>query len=109
MSENENLVHVTDGDFELQILKSEVPVLVDFWAAWCGPCRTVGPVVEELAGEYVGKVKMAKINVDENNQTPKRYGVRGIPTLMLFKDGQVVDQIVGAVPKSRIEELLSKV
>jgi len=109
MSENENLVHVTDGDFELQILKSEVPVLVDFWAAWCGPCRTVGPVVEELAGEYAGKVKMAKINVDENNQTPKRYGVRGIPTLMLFKDGQVVDQIVGAVPKSRIEELLSKV
>ncbi|MEI7448732.1 MAG: thioredoxin [Desulfomonile sp.] len=109
MSENENLVHVTDGDFELQILKSEVPVLVDFWAAWCGPCRTVGPVVEELASEYAGKVKMAKINVDENNQTPKRYGVRGIPTLMLFKDGQVVDQIVGAVPKSRIEELLSKV
>ena len=109
MSENENLVHVTDGDFELQILKSEVPVLVDFWAAWCGPCRTVGPVVEELAGEYAGTVKMAKINVDENNQTPKRYGVRGIPTLMLFKDGQVVDQIVGAVPKSRIEELLSKV
>ncbi|MBI4966133.1 MAG: thioredoxin [Desulfomonile tiedjei] len=109
MSENENLLHVGDGDFESQILQSDVPALVDFWAAWCGPCRTVGPVVEELAAEYEGKIKVAKLNVDENKQTPAKYGVRGIPTLMLFKDGQVVDQIVGAVPKSRIKELLDKV
>jgi thioredoxin 1 len=106
---NENLLVVTDSDFEDQILKSSVPALVDFWAAWCGPCRQVGPVVEELAGEYVGKVKVAKLNVDENKQTPGKYGVRGIPTLMLFKNGEVVDQIVGAVPKSRIKELLDKV
>jgi len=108
MSENENLLHVNDGDFESQILQSDVPALVDFWAAWCGPCRTVGPVVEELASEYAGKVKVAKLNVDDNKQTPAKYGVRGIPTLMLFKGGQVVDQIVGAVPKSRIKELLDK-
>jgi thioredoxin 1 len=108
MSENENLYHVTDADFEQQILQSDVPALVDFWAAWCGPCRTVGPVVEELAGEYAGKIKIAKLNVDDNKETPSKYGVRGIPTLMLFKDGQVVDQIVGAVPKSRIKELLDK-
>jgi thioredoxin len=109
MSENESLCHVTDGDFEQEILKSDIPALVDFWAAWCGPCRTVGPVVEELAGEYAGKVKIAKLNVDDNKEIPGKYGVRGIPTLMLFKDGQVVDQIVGAQPKSRIQELLNKV
>lgn len=109
MSDNPNLLHVTDGDFDQQILKSDVPALVDFWAAWCGPCRTVGPVVEELAGEYAGKVKIAKMNVDENKATPGKYGIRGIPTLILFKDGQVVDQIVGAVPKSRIKDLLNKV
>lgn len=109
MSDNPNILHVTDTDFEQQILKSDLPALVDFWAAWCGPCRTVGPVVEELAGEYAGKVKVAKMNVDENKFTPGRYGIRGIPTLMLFKDGQVVDQIVGAVPKNRIKDLLNKV
>ncbi|MDQ7782384.1 MAG: thioredoxin [Desulfomonilaceae bacterium] len=109
MAESEHLFTVTDEDFDQEILQSDVPALVDFWAAWCGPCRTVGPVVEELAGEYVGKVKVAKLNVDDNKQTPTKYGVRGIPTLMLFKDGQVVDQIVGAVPKSRIKEILDKV
>ncbi|MGB6064457.1 MAG: thioredoxin [Desulfomonilaceae bacterium] len=108
MSENENLCHVTDGDFDQQILQSDLPALVDFWAAWCGPCRTVGPIVEELADEYRGKVKVAKLDVDNNKQIASKYGVRGIPTLMLFKDGQVVDQIVGAVPKSRIKELLDK-
>ncbi|MEW6137652.1 MAG: thioredoxin [Thermodesulfobacteriota bacterium] len=102
-------VNVTDSSFEDEILKSTIPTLVDFWAAWCGPCRTVGPIVEELATEYEGRVKVAKLNVDDNKQTPTRYGVRGIPTLMLFKDGQVVDQIVGAVPKNRIKELLDKV
>ena len=109
MSENENLFHVTDGDFDQQILQSNVPALVDFWAAWCGPCRTVGPIVEELADEYKGKVKVAKLDVDANKEVAGKYGVRGIPTLILFKDGQVVDQIVGAVPKSRIKELLDKV
>jgi len=109
MTEGSALMHVTDSDFEQQILKSEVPVLVDFWAAWCGPCRTVGPVVEELAGEYQGKVKIAKLNVDDNKQTPQKYGVKGIPTLMLFKNGAVVDQVVGAVPKSRIQDMLDKV
>ncbi len=109
MSDNPNVHNVSDGDFEQQILKSEIPALVDFWAAWCGPCRTVGPVVEELATEYAGKIKVAKLNVDDNKETPTKYGVRGIPTLMLFKDGQVVDQIVGAVPKSRIKELLDRI
>lgn len=109
MSDSGKLLHVTDGNFEEEILKSSTPALVDFWAAWCGPCRTVGPVVEELAGEYGNKVKIAKLNVDDNKQTPSKYGVRGIPTLMLFKNGQVVDQIVGAVPKSKIKELLDKV
>jgi thioredoxin 1 len=108
MAESEHVKVVTDGDFDQQILQSDVPTLVDFWAAWCGPCRTVGPVVEELAGEYAGKVKVAKLNVDENKQTPTKYGIRGIPTLILFKGGQVVDQIVGAVPKDRIKELLDK-
>jgi thioredoxin 1 len=109
MAENENLHTVNDADFEQQILKSDIPALVDFWAAWCGPCRAVGPVVEELAGEYAGKVKIAKLNVDENKEIPAKYGVRGIPTLMLFKNGEVFDQIVGAVPKPRIKELLDKV
>lgn len=108
MGESNNLHVVTDSDFDDEILKSDVPALVDFWAAWCGPCRTVGPVVEELADEYAGKVKVAKLNVDDNKQTPTKYGVRGIPTLMLFKDGRLVDQIVGAVPKGRIKELLDK-
>ncbi len=109
MSDSGKLLHVTDANFEEEILKSSTPALVDFWAAWCGPCRTVGPVVEELAGEYSNKVKVAKLNVDDNKQTPSKYGVRGIPTLMLFRNGQVVDQIVGAVPKSKIKELLDKV
>jgi thioredoxin 1 len=108
MSDHENLHNVSDADFDDQILKSETPALVDFWAAWCGPCRTVGPVVEELAEEYKGKVKVAKLNVDDNKQTPTKYGVRGIPTLMLFKNGEMIDHIVGAVPKARIKELLDK-
>jgi len=109
MAESTQISVVTDGDFDEQILKSDLPALVDFWAAWCGPCRTVAPVVEQLAGEYAGKVKVAKLNVDDNRETANRYGIRGIPTLMLFKNGQVVDQIVGAVPRDRIKELLDKV
>jgi thioredoxin 1 len=109
MAENENLLIISDGNFEQSVLKSEVPALVDFWAPWCGPCRAVGPVVEELATEYAGKIKIGKMNVDDNKETPSRYGVRGIPTLILFKDGQIVDQIVGAHPKAKIKELLDKV
>ncbi len=109
MASSENLVIVTDDSFENDIINADKPALVDFWAAWCGPCRSVGPIVEELAGEYAEKIKVCKMNVDENKQTPTKYGVRGIPTLMLFNNGEVVDQIVGAVPKSRIQELLDRV
>jgi thioredoxin 1 len=105
----ENLVYVTDGDFEDAVLNSDVPVLVDFWAAWCGPCQAIGPTVEELAGEYAGKAKVAKMNVDENPATPGKYGIRAIPTLIVFKDGQVAEQITGAVAKGQIVKALDKV
>jgi thioredoxin 1 len=104
----EVLFHATDGNFEPEILKSDIPTMVDFWAPWCGPCHVIAPVVEELAKEYAGKVKVAKMNVDENPATPSRYGIRGIPTLILFKDGQVFDQIVGAVSRSRVEDMIKK-
>jgi len=102
------LLQVTDANFEGEILKSELPALVDFWAAWCGPCRAIAPVVEELAKDYVGKLKVAKMNVDENSQTPAKYGIRAIPTLILFKNGNVADQITGAVSKSQIENAVKK-
>jgi len=104
----EKVLTVTDADFDATVLKAAQPVLVDFWAAWCGPCRMMSPVVEELAAAYDGKVVVAKMNVDENPQTPAKYGVRGIPNLKLFKGGQVVDEIVGAVPRQKLEEVLKK-
>ncbi len=94
--------HVTDSSFEQEVLKAQGPVLVDFWAEWCGPCKMIGPVLEEIAGDYAGKLKIAKLNIDENPQTPPKYGIRGIPTLMLFKNGQVEATKVGAVSKSQL-------
>lgn len=95
--------YVTDGNFESEVLQSDVPVLVDFYADWCGPCKMIGPVVEQLAGEYEGKAKIVKLDVDANQATAQNYRVMSIPTLLVFKGGQVVDTIVGAVPKATIE------
>jgi len=97
-----NVVEVSDQSFEQEVIKSETPVLIDFWAPWCGPCKAIAPVVEELAGSYAGKLKVVKMNVDDNPQTPSRYGVRGIPNLILFKGGEVAEQIVGAVPRAQL-------
>ncbi|MGQ9508368.1 MAG: thioredoxin [Thermodesulfobacteriota bacterium] len=102
------LVHVNDRNFSSEVLQSNIPVLVDFWATWCGPCQAISPIVEELAQEFVGRVKVTKLNVDENPMTPSQYGVRGIPTLILFKDGRVIDQIIGSVPKSRLKAMIEK-
>lgn len=106
---NQYVSEVNDADFEAQVLKSDTPVLVDFWAAWCGPCRALAPVVDQVASEYNGKVKVMKMDVDKNNITPGRYGIRGIPALLVFKGGQVAQQIVGFVPKAQIDEALQKV
>lgn len=96
----------TDGNFEAEVLNSDKPVLVDFWAEWCGPCRMIGPVVEEMAGEYDGKAKIGKVNVDNNPEISVKYGIRSIPALLIFKNGEVVDQIVGAVPKPQLTKQL---
>lgn len=101
-----NTVEFTDSNFEEEVLKSEHPVLVDFWAEWCGPCRMIGPVVEEMAVEYAGKAKIGKVNVDVNPEVSVKYGIRSIPALLIFKDGQVVDQIIGAVPKTHLTKQL---
>ena len=106
---SDKIIQVSDADFDEKVLKSDIPVLVDFWAAWCGPCRAIAPVIDQLAEEYEGKVKIAKMNVDENPATPGKFGIRAIPTLILFKDGNVVEQITGAVGKTVIENALSKV
>jgi thioredoxin 1 len=105
----DNIVQVSDDSFDSEVLKSPVPVLIDFWAPWCGPCRAVAPIVDELAGEYAGKLKIVKMNVDDNPRTPARYGVRGIPNLILFKNGEVQQQIVGAVPKAHLVKAISTV
>ena len=102
------IFEVTDTNFDQAVLKSDQPVLVDFWAAWCGPCRALAPIVDEVASAYSGRVKVTKMNIDQNAATPSRFGVRGIPTLLVFKGGQVKEQIVGYVEKEKIEAALTK-
>ena len=104
-----DVLAVSDDTFEREVLQSSTPVLVDFWAPWCGPCRAIAPVVEELAREYDGKLKVVKMNVDDNPGTPNKYGVRGIPTLLLIEGGQVKEQLVGAQPKARLVSAIGNV
>ncbi len=99
-------IEITDANFEKEVLNSTTPVLIDFWAVWCGPCRMIAPIVEELSAEYDGKVKIGKMNVDENRNIPMKYGIRSIPTLLVFNNGEVVDKLVGAVPKNSITDKL---
>jgi thioredoxin 1 len=105
----ENVKHLSDAEFDELVLKGDLPSLVDFWAPWCGPCKAIGPVIEELAGEYDGKVQITKMNVDDNPTTPGKYGIRAIPTLILFKGGEIVDQVTGAVGKTQLTAMLNKV
>jgi thioredoxin 1 len=108
MKESTMANEVNDKNFTLEVLQSDLPVLVDFWATWCGPCKSIGPIIDELSKEYAGRVKVAKLNVDENPATPGQYGVRSIPTLILFKGGKVLEQMVGAQPKTRLTAMIEK-
>jgi len=104
----ENVLEITDQNFESDVLQSKTPVVIDFWAEWCGPCKTIAPVIDELADEYLGKVKFGKVNVDFNQQTAMKYGIRSIPSLLIFNNGSVVNQIIGSVPKDSIVKLLKE-
>jgi thioredoxin 1 len=103
---SDKILHVTDAEFEDKVLKASGPVLVDYWAEWCGPCKMIAPILDEIAGEYEGRLTVAKLNIDENPATPQRYGVRGIPTLMVFKGGEVIATKVGALTKSQLAAFL---
>ncbi|MBJ6802179.1 MULTISPECIES: thioredoxin [Geomonas] len=105
---SENVHTFTDDNFEKEVLQSDIPVLVDFWATWCAPCKAIAPLIDTVASEYEGRVKVGKVNVDDNPATPGKYGVRGIPTVILIKDGKVLDQVVGAIPKAQLEALINK-
>ena len=104
-----DIVYVTDDSFEQDVLQSEIPVLVDYWAEWCGPCKMIAPILEEIVSEYTGKLKIAKLNIDENSATPPKYGIRGIPTLMIFKEGDVEATKVGALSKSQLTAFIDSV
>lgn len=104
---SDNIVHVTDSSFEEEVLKADVPVLVDFWAEWCGPCKMIAPVLDEIAGEYAGKLKVCKLDVDANNETPEKFSVRGIPTLMIFKGGNAEATKVGALSRNQLSEFIN--
>lgn len=105
---SDKVLTFTDENFEALVLQSDVPVLVDFWATWCAPCKAIAPLIDNIAEEYEGKLKVGKVNVDESPAMPGKYGVRGIPTVILIKDGKVIDQVVGAVPKAQLEALIKK-
>ena len=105
---SDNIIHVSDDSFEQEVLQSEMPVLIDYWAEWCGPCKMIAPVLDEVAGEYADKIRVAKLNIDENPATPPKYGIRGIPTLMLFKNGEVEATKVGAVSKAQLMAFLDE-
>ena len=105
---SEHIHYVTDDSFAAEVLQAEEPVLVDYWAEWCGPCKTIAPILDEIAAQYAGRLKVAKVNVDQNNATPGRYGIRGIPTLLFFKGGKIADQIVGYVSREVIEEKVQR-
>ncbi|MGH8191475.1 MAG: thioredoxin TrxA [Rhodanobacteraceae bacterium] len=105
---SENITHVKDSDFNAEVLQSETPVLLDFWAEWCGPCKSIAPMLDDIAREYAGRLKVVKINIDENQKTPMTYGIRGIPTLMMFKRGKVEATQIGAVGKSQLTQLIDK-